>query len=480
MGIKDYVYDHVYEISPIFVQNMLCYSYGFLEKKVRFSKYFDQYMKWLEASQYWDEQEIYDYKLKEIQKIYEHAYNSVPFYRKKYKKAGLSINLVKEISDIDKIPILEKEDVRENWKEMVSQNNPDGRLYLKQTSGSSGKSLDFYHTKRAISFQWAVWWRFRQRFGINFEDKSLNFIADRVVPINQKNPPFWRENKPMNQYLVNMQHMKPDNIKYYVDYINAERFVFFSGYASIIYTFCRLVENLGFKIVNPPKFVFTGAEKLYDNQKSCIERVLQCGVSEQYGFSEGAGNASKCEHGLFHEDFEFGHLEANNIIKSSESVFNGEILATGFSDYGMPFIRYNVGDNATWTTKKCSCGRHSNGIVSIDGRNEDVIITPEGTALKFHGYIFDNTKEIMECQVVQYKLGEMVFRIVKRHDYTTSIESDLIQKVRKLISPTIHVNFEYVDLIERTASGKIKMVCSHLNEKEIQDYMFSDEFPKPY
>ena len=217
MGLSDFVYDfgydYVYEKSPIFLQNLLCSTYGLLEKRKRFSNHFFSYLDWLEESQYWSEQEIYDYKLKEIKKIYSHAYSSVPYYRNKYKKAGLDLNSIQEIADIQKIPLLEKEEVRQNWKAMISDSNPDGKLYLKQTSGSSGKALDFYQTKRAISFQWAVWWRFRARFGIRFGDKSLNFIADRVVPINQIKPPFWRVNRPLNQHLVNMQHIKPENIK---------------------------------------------------------------------------------------------------------------------------------------------------------------------------------------------------------------------------------------------------------------------------
>tara|TARA_R110000868_G_scaffold3811_5_gene23467 strand:- start:10203 stop:11606 length:1404 start_codon:yes stop_codon:yes gene_type:complete len=467
MGLSDFVYEfgynHVYGKSPIFVQNLLCSTYGILEKRKRFSNHFFTYLDWLEESQYWGEQEIYEYKLMEIKKIYNHAYTSVPFYQNKYKNAGLGLNSIQEISDILKIPILEKEEVRQNWNNMISNANPDGKLYLKQTSGSSGKALDFYATKRSISFQWAIWWRFRKRFGINFGDKSLNFIADRVVPIKQKNPPFWRVNKPLNQHLVNMQHIKAENIKYFVDYINKEKFVFFSGYPNILYTFCRLTENSGYIITNPPKFIFTGAEKLLANQKSCIERVLNCLVTEQYGFSEGAGNASKCEHGLYHEDFEYGHLEFHNATEISQTTFNGELIATGFSNYGMPLIRYNVGDNGTWSTKKCICGRQSDVILSIDGRNEDVIITPEGTTLQFHGYIFDKTKEIVECQVVQYKLGEMVFRIVMRDDYTSKVENDLIKNVKKLISPTIKVKFEYLEQIERTESGKIKLLVSYLN-----------------
>lgn len=463
--------DHIYENSPIYVQNLFCCAYGMVEKNKRFSKEFFAYLDWLEESQYWGEREIYDYKLIELQKIYQHAYTTVPFYREKYKKAGLSLDLIQELEDAKKIPILEKTEIREHWKKMVSNNNPDGKLYPRQTSGSSGMALDFYVTKRSISFQWALWWRLRQQYGVNFGDKSLSFIGKITVPIQQTKPPFWRVNKPLNQHLVNMQHIKDENIKYFIDYIEQEKFVFFSGYPSIIYSFCHIVESLGLTVKNPPKYVFTGAEKLLANQKSCIERVLQCTVTDHYGFSEGAGNATRCKYGQYHEDFEYGHLEANQKTQLTPTTFSGELLATGFSNYGMPFIRYNVGDTATWSMKKCSCGRNSSTILNIDGRNEDFIITPEGLTMKIHSYLFKDTKEIKECQIVQYKLGEVVFRIVKRPGYSTWNETHLRQKVRKWISSTITVNFEYVDEIERTDSGKFQAVVSYLDINNIKVHL---------
>lgn len=273
--------DLIYRYSPIFIQNGICSAYGYYIKKNRFSGDFFRYLDWLEESQYWSEQEIYEYKLRELQKIYQHAYSYVPFYRGRFKAAGLGENSINEIEDFKKVPILEKEDIRANWKDFVSSQTSANKLISRQTGGTSGKALDFYATPESTSFQWAVWWRFRKRFGVNFGDKSLNFIGKPVVPIDQKNPPFWRVNRPLNQHLVNMQHMKVENIRHYVDYINKEGFVFFSGYPSILYSFCSLVENLGLSINNPPKYVFTGAEKLLDHQKSCMERVLQCTVTDQ-------------------------------------------------------------------------------------------------------------------------------------------------------------------------------------------------------
>ena len=213
--------------------------------------------------------------------------------------------------------------------------------------------------------------------------------------------------------------------------------------------------------------MFTGAEKLLENQKDCIERVLECSVTDHYGFSEGAGNASKCSHGMYHEDFEYGHLEPNHKKELTSNTFSGEVLATGFGNYGMPFIRYNVGDTATWSTQNCSCGRKSSTIANIDGRTEDFIITPEGLTMKIHSYLFKDTKEIYECQIVQYKLGEVVFRIVKRKDYSIINEIQLKNKIRKWISATILVHFEYVDAIERTESGKFKAVISYIDVNEM-------------
>ena len=120
------IIDNIYAKSPIYIQNLFCSVYGALEKRKRFSKEFFAYLDWLEESQFWGEQEIYDYKLKELQHIYQHAYTTVPFYRDKYKKAGLSINSIRELEDTHKIPILEKAEIREHWRNMVSQNGRSG------------------------------------------------------------------------------------------------------------------------------------------------------------------------------------------------------------------------------------------------------------------------------------------------------------------------------------------------------------------
>ena len=184
-------------------------------------------------------------------------------------------------------------------------------------------------------------------------------------------------------------------------------------------------------------------------------------VIEHYGFSENAAAASMCEQGHYHEDFELGHLELSNTIASSKGM-TGNLVATGFQNLGMPFIRYEIGDVATFSNDSCGCGRSSRVLTDIEGRVEDYILTPEGTKIMRLDYIFKGTHSIKECQVVQKKDGTLLLRIVRRNNYSTKVEQDILEVIRTMISPSIPVRFEYVDEIERTKSGKFKAVISQL------------------
>nr|WP_299386089.1 phenylacetate--CoA ligase family protein [Allomuricauda sp.] len=455
--------EKIYENSPVFVQNLFCSIYGYRAKQKRFNDYYKKKLASLLESQWLSASEIKEYKDEQFRKLIEHSFNTTKFYRKRMTSIGLTPADFRTIDDIVKLPILTKEDVRLNYKDMISTSYNPKKLEKYHTSGSTGKALDFYLTREAVQFQWAVWMRFRKRFGIELYDRSCNFTGKLVVPIGQKKPPFWRYNAPMNQHLISMQHIKQENICSIIAFLEDKKFVFFSGYPSIIYSLALLIEQSGKKLVNTPKYVFTGAEALLQNQREKIQEVFNCIVTDQYGFSECVANASRCKEDVFHEDFEFGHMEFENRVQLSEDIFMGDIISTGFANYGMPFIRYKVGDSAVVSTSKCSCGRSSMSILSIEGRSEDFVITPEGTKIMRFDYLFKSHTEIKECQVMQIKKDTIVFRIVRRKGYTERNEEQLKKDVKKWISPTLKIQFEYLNEIERTQTGKFRAVVSNIN-----------------
>lgn len=395
------------------------------------------------------------YKEENIARVLKYAYDHTRFYRRFFDEHGVSPDDFKHLDDLKKFPILTKELVRENWQDMISDEYGPKDLIAYHTSGSTGKALDFYWTHHSLRFYWAVVWRGRARFGVKRGDLHLNFTGKIVVPLSQQKPPYWRYNRALNQYMLNMQHLTREKIAALVEFVNRKHAKFFVGYPSIIHSFAMLVEESGLKVTAPPKFIFSSAEKMYDFQREVIERVFPgVKIVEHYGFSENAACASKDVDGLYHEDFELGHLELHNATVSDRGQ-TGVMLATGFQNFGMPFIRYEIGDTATFPSP--------GDISEIEGRNEDYIVTPEGARIMRMDYIFKGTSGIKECQIVQREKDRITIRIVRREDYDAAdTEAALRLEIRKNISQTLQADFEYVDSIPRTKAGKFKAVISEL------------------
>lgn len=453
----------IYENSPYYVQNMLCSLLGRNIMNARFNDYFFSLLEDLNKSQYANKEDILKYKEEHLRQIIEYAYFNVPYYKESFDKCKIKPNDFKSLLDLEKFPVLTKEDVRNNYNKMIATNYNKKHLVHSHTSGSSGKALDFVLTKESIPYQWAIWWRLRNKYGIGLGAKHLNCVGKLVVPIKTRKPPYWRINKPLNQWIINMQHITKDKINYYVDMINEESFIYISGYPSIISSLASLICESNFKIENSPRLVFSGAEKMFDYQKQLIEKAFpDIMITDHYGTSEGVINATKCSHGIYHEDYEFGHIECLNPRWISPTDYTGPILGTGFTNMGMPFIRYQMGDSAIWSISECKCGLHSQVIKDIEGRNEDFVITPEGARIMRFDYLFKDTSDIKECQVVQSVLGQITLRIVKRDNYSVNTEKQIITHFKDMISPTMKVIFEYVDEIPRTSAGKFKAVISNI------------------
>src|SRR5262249_5848007 len=229
---------------------------------------------------------------------------------------------------------------------------------------------------------------------------------------------------------------------------NAENFEYYSGYPSIIYVLASLIREEGLEIRNPPKVIFTGAENLYTNHRRIMSEVFKTKVTDEYGFSEGCGNASRCEEDLFHEDFEYGILECGDAEMVDSGTRRGRIIATGFGSFAMPFIRYEVGDIGTWKSTKCSCGRSSDVLTQIDGRMEDFVLTPEGRKILRFDYVFKDSVNVSDAQVVQKERGSIALRIVRRSSYSARDEEKLRTQIKHRVSAMLFVEFEYVDEIE--------------------------------
>lgn len=455
----------LYERLPVPLQNAACSWQGYRESRIRFGAEFRRRLGWLTESERWTRAQIEAYQDEQIRVLVAYAYENVPYYRDVMDRRHLRPADIRGREDLQRLPVTTKEDVRDNGPRMVSRLAPRRRLIPRHTSGTTGKSLQFFSTPDSIAFQWAVWWRHRRRFGVQPGDLHANFTGKLVVPAAQQRPPFWRWNRPMAQALLNMQHMTVNKAAAVCEFLGSEHFVYYSGYPSVIHAFVAAAREQGLELDNKPRWVFTGAENVLDFQRCDIEAFTQARISDQYGFSEGCGNASQCEHFGYHEDFEFGYLEAAEAETDAGGRVRASILATGFACSEFPLIRYSVGDTAVWEPDdfRCRCGRESRALQHIEGRMDDYVVTPEGRRIMRFDYVFKETASVRECQVVQERLGEIVLRVVVRPGYAVRDEAFIRRMIAQWISPLLEVRFEYVPELEREANGKFRAVKSLLS-----------------
>jgi len=457
--------EKIYSIMPVLFQNAACSFYGYKESRVRFNSKFHKTLNWLMQSEMWSACEIEAYQNEKMKQLISHAYSTVPFYRDRMKSLKLTPIDFNTIKDLQKLPILTKEDVRNNLDRLISSSANKSDLVFRHTSGTTGKSLQFYAGKHTVAFQWAVWWRHRMRFGINTNSWHSNFTGKLAVPANQCKPPYWRWNLPLRQVIINMQHLTPNKIHDIIGFFNNHHFKYYSGYPSIIHSFASIAMEQGLNLHTPPKYIFTGAENVLSYQRNDIHNFTGATLTDQYGFTEGCGNASHCRELMYHEDFEFGIIECDSPTIDLDGRRKGKILCTGFASPEFPFIRYEVGDVGIWEKSgyKCKCGRQSSVLAGIDGRVDDYVVTPEGSRIMRFDYIFKDTLHIKESQITQKELGAITVTIVRRPDFGTNDEQYISQEIAKWISPRLKVDFEYVTEIEREGNGKFRAVKSLLN-----------------
>ncbi len=451
--------EQIYPRLPVFLQNAACWYYGRKEARVRLGPTFEQRLRELTDSEKWTASEIEAYQDEKLRSLVRHAYENVPYYRERWKALKIAPDDVRSRNDLHKLPIVTKEEVRQNAHRFISQKASRRELLERHTSGTTGKALHFYMTEEAVAFQWAVWWRHRGRFGVTPGSWHANFTGQRVVPITQRTPPYWRWNRPMRQVLINMQSLTPSKITSIVEMLNTQNFDFYCGYPSFIHMLAVNAAEAGLRLTSPPRVIFTGAENMLDFQRRDIEAFTGAGLTDHYGCTEACCNASRCPQFVYHEDFEFGIMEG---IERTPGDPGKTIVSTGFACDAFPFIRYEVGDTAVWRDEACSCGRNSRTIERVEGRCDDYIVTPEGARIARLDYLFKDALNVKEAQVIQESLGEITIRLVRRSTYGVRDELEVRRDIASWLSPSLVVRFEYVQEIPRGQNGKFRAVLSQL------------------
>ena len=96
-------------------------------------------------------------QLARLQAVVERVYIQNRFYRELYDEAGVKPSDIRTLEDIHKLPFLEKKTVRAAYPygmALVPPGGEGGALQVHATSGTTGKSVPVFATKKDIEY-WA-------------------------------------------------------------------------------------------------------------------------------------------------------------------------------------------------------------------------------------------------------------------------------------------------------------------------------------
>lgn len=448
---------------PVFLQDATFSVAGALRARQRYGTEFRSRLTEFLQSEWWDTARIAEYQLLALNSMFRDAVRYSPLYQGKYAGLRLLSQPFRHLDELKELPILRKEEVAGN-PDALRPSTLEGKLVSGLTSGTTGTPLPVRLTPSAVQAQWAIWWRFRARFGISPGDRFLTVGARVPVPADQREPPYWRWDWANNRCYLSSYHLQPEHLPAVAKFIAETPFQFLTGYPSALVLVAGHMLEHGIRLRHRLKAVLTGSDALLPNFERCIGDAFECPVSDQYGMAEFAGNLSRCPAGHYHEDFECGIVELEPLPGFSDG--RGKLILTGLLNPAMPLVRYDIGDSAVPLPYACPCGRKSRAFSAIHGRVEDYILARDGRRIIGMNQVLEYGGAMREAQIRQTAEDRLAVLYVPRSS-EQDVDRDAILRELRLrgIGDQYSVEFRRVQAVPREANGKYRAVVCEISER---------------
>ncbi|MGM1032027.1 MAG: phenylacetate--CoA ligase family protein [Bacillota bacterium] len=446
------------------IQNKIKYNLnGLYSKFFRNGKIFKDSLLDLEKSQWYSYDQLIALQNQKLRNIVHYAYENVPFYQKKYNELGVHPTDIKTTEDLYKLPLITKQEVKQNLNSLLSKKVNKRLLRMGHTSGTTGSPAHFYRDLYSINFENAMIWRQWNWAGYLPGDKRITIRGDYIIPRENNKPPFWLNNFSENQLLMSSFHLSDTNLNNYYNKINEFNPKVIQAYPSTVFILAKWLQKN--KLEYPLKAIFTSSEPLYDAHRNLIEDVFNCKIWDLYGMAERVISAQECEvHNGLHLNEEYGITEILDLA-TGKTALKGFLVGTSLVNHAMPLIRYVTDDIGEFFQEECTCNRKSKRLKPIETMKEDLIITPDGKYIspQILTHCFKPLDNVLKSQIIQEDINNVTVKLVKEKGYSESETKILLQGLSERFGKGINIKIEFVSDIPRTKAGKYRWVISNLS-----------------
>jgi phenylacetate-CoA ligase len=305
----------------------------------------------------------------------ERVHATVPFYREKFRAAGVAPGDIRTLRDLERLPFTTKQDLRDNYPYGMFAVPMDNVVRIHASSGTTGQPTVVGYTARDVD-TWATlmaralasggagrgdiihnaygYGLFTGGLGVHYGAEKL---GASVIPVSGGNT---------KRQIIIMKDFGPTIL---------------TATPSYTLHLAEIAEEMGvsFRDLQFRSGIF-GAEPWSEKMREEIERKLGLKAVDIYGLSEviGPGVATECieaQNGLhIAEDHFIPEIidpETGAALPPGET---GELVFTSVTKEAFPIVRYRTRDITSISPEPCVCGRTLCRMRKVSGRTDDMLI----------------------------------------------------------------------------------------------------------
>ena len=425
---------------------------------------------------YWDPKietmkvtELKTLQFKRLKQLMHYVYTNNTYYREKLKKISFRPDDIKSLQDIEKIPFLTKQDLREFYPFGLVCTPLDDIIEVHASLGTTGKPVVGPYTRNDVDLWAEVMARSLYANGLRKNDILQNSYGYGLFTGAHG---FEKGAQKIGAMVITISS---GNTKRQIDIMKDFKTTALACTPSYSMYMAEVAEELGF---DPKKdFKLTlgcfGAEAWSEEMRQNVEKRWGIQAHEHYGLTEiiGPGVVSECKEKILHinADHFFTEIIDPDTGETLEPGNEGELVFTTLSKEAFPAIRFRTRDLAIYYEETCECGRTLPYQSRIKGRSDDmmkvkgVIVFPsqiEAALMKVEG-ISDN------YQIVKTQKGAITSLSVEveptESRYKQGHLDELEQQAEEEIYSILNLHVPVTTLAPKTiprSTGKAKRVIS--------------------
>ncbi len=319
-------------------------------------------------------EKIEDIQFKGLKWTLNHCLNNSSLYTEKYKKAGIKADDVRNLSDLEHLPFLDKNDLMGDYPLPLKSVEDKDVVRIHGSSGTTGKRKIMCYTKNDIDVWADMFARCYELSGMTKNDRVHIAVGYGL----------WTAGAGFQlgceRFGAMAVPMGPVNTDMHVEMLVDMQSTVFCSTASMAILMAEEINTRGLKSKINLKKIILGAERSSDTMRSYIKELT--GVNEIYdiyGLTElyGPGTGLDCS---YHEGIHFWNdlfifeIIDPDTLKPVPDGKEGELVITTLKKEASPLIRYRTHDITRIIPGECRCGLSFPRHGRIMGRSDDMFI----------------------------------------------------------------------------------------------------------